>query len=42
MKSSAANKIPDCIQRTPKLLSVPQGTRPIAVTVNCKGTMITL
>lgn len=38
VKSSAANKIPDCIQRTPKLLSVPLGTRPLAVTVNCKGT----
>lgn len=37
VKSSAANKIPDCIQRSPKLLYVPPGTRPVAVTVNCKG-----
>lgn len=42
VKSSAANKIPDCIQRTPKLLSVPSGTRPIAVTVNCKGVHVML
>ncbi|XP_068706016.1 E3 ubiquitin-protein ligase UBR5-like [Montipora foliosa] len=42
VKSSAANKIPDCIQRTPKLLCVPPGTRPIAVTVNCKGVHVIL
>lgn len=42
VKSSAANKIPDCIQRTPKLLSVPLGTRPLAVTVNCKGVHVML
>ncbi|XP_031552973.1 E3 ubiquitin-protein ligase UBR5-like isoform X3 [Actinia tenebrosa] len=42
VKSSAANKIPDCIQRTPKLLSIPVGSKALSVAVNCKGVHVLL
>ncbi|XP_048590266.1 E3 ubiquitin-protein ligase UBR5-like isoform X2 [Nematostella vectensis] len=42
VKSSAANKIPDCIQRTPKALSVPTGCKVLSLTVNCKGVHVLL
>lgn len=37
VKGSNAPKVPDCFQKTPKKISIPEGGRILAVTVDTQG-----